>query len=155
MIKKIVFPVLTLLWMGLIFYFSSQTGIESGGLSGRIVNFIIHLFYGDNISADRLEYLTNIWSIIIRKGAHFTIFGILGILTYLSIWSYRASDWDFLGGILFTFFYAAFDEFHQSFVGGRAGMFTDVLIDTAGSIFFLGIIYLITLIIRKRKKRYS
>ncbi len=94
MIKKIVFPVLTLLWMGLIFYFSSQTGIESGGLSGKIVNFIINLFYGDNISADRLESLTNIWSIIIRKGAHFTIFGILGVLAYLSIWSYKVSDWD-------------------------------------------------------------
>ena len=31
-----------------------------------------------------------------------------------------------------TFLYACSDEMHQLFIGGRAGQFTDVLIDTCG-----------------------
>ncbi|MBQ3466792.1 MAG: VanZ family protein, partial [Oscillospiraceae bacterium] len=43
----------------------------------------------------------------------------------------------FLTGLLFCFLYACSDEFHQLFVPGRAGMFSDVLIDTVGVLFGL------------------
>ena len=49
-----------------------------------------------------------------------------------------------------TFLYACTDEFHQLFVPGRAGRFTDVLIDTTGGIIMLLFIALVTHVARKR-----
>ena len=48
-------------------------------------------------------------------------------------------------GWLIATFYAATDEFHQLFVDGRACMFTDVMIDSAGAAFAAVIILLIVL----------
>ena len=36
---------------------------------------------------------------------------------------------------LICMIYASTDEFHQTFVAGRSGAFTDCLIDTSGAIF--------------------
>ena len=36
--------------------------------------------------------------------------------------------------MLICFVYACSDEWHQTFVPGRAGQFRDVLLDTAGSL---------------------
>lgn len=40
----------------------------------------------------------------------------------------------FLGqSIFFCFIYAITDEFHQTFITGRTGQFSDVIIDTIGA----------------------
>ena len=57
---------------------------------------------------------------------------------------------DFLIPIGVTFLYACTDEFHQLFVPGRAGRFTDVLIDTTGGIIMLLFIALVTHVARKK-----
>ena len=49
-----------------------------------------------------------------------------------------------------TFLYACTDEFHQLFVPGRAGRFTDVLIDTTGGIIMLLFIALVIHVARKK-----
>ena len=49
-----------------------------------------------------------------------------------------------------TFLYACTDEIHQLFVPGRAGKFTDVLIDTTGGIIMLLFIALVTRVARKK-----
>ena len=158
MVKKILFPILAILWMGLIFFFSSQTGEESGGLSGEIVNFLINLFYGDKFNSypiDKQEGIINAFSIVIRKGAHFTIFGFLGLWYFLSIYAYKKTKLAYLGGILLTFLYASFDEWHQTWTNGRAGMFTDVLIDTSGALVFLGVTFLVIKLIKHYNCRDS
>ena len=69
-------------------------------------------------------------SIAIRKLAHFLEFFILGSM----LWT----DWRLLGrGTVFLplsagLLCAALDEFLQTFVSGRAGQLTDVLIDFSG-----------------------
>jgi VanZ family protein len=53
--------------------------------------------------------------------------------------------------IMFVFFYAAGDEFHQSFVPSRTANVNDVLIDLLGGI--CGIIWMILSHERKRKDK--
>lgn len=57
-----------------------------------------------------------------------------------------------LYSLLCTFLYACSDELHQLYVGGRAGQFTDVLIDTTGG--FIAVIF-IYLILRRKKNELS
>lgn len=52
--------------------------------------------------------------------------------------------------LLVTFLYACTDEFHQLFVPGRAGRFTDVLIDCTGA---LALCIILTCIQRHRKNK--
>lgn len=153
-IRRIIFPLLTLIWLLVIFFFSSQNGEESAGLSNQLVNFIINLFYGDKFQTfplDRQEEIANTWSLIIRKGAHFTIFGILASLFYFSIISFRKNNYAYFISFGLTFIYAGFDEFHQSFSAGRGPRFTDVLIDSAGALFFLVLIFGLSLLFKKSK----
>jgi len=53
---------------------------------------------------------------------------------------------------LLSFLYACSDEFHQTFVPGRAGQFKDVLIDTAGALIGLIVVTLIRMVVRKDLK---
>lgn len=103
-------------WMGVIFFFSSQTGGQSSGLSNQFVDFLAPLFPADS------EVLTT----LVRKGAHVTEYAILGgLLT----WALRGKSW---WALLIGLGYAATDEFHQLFVPGRSGQVSDVLIDAIG-----------------------
>lgn len=107
-------------WMGVIFLFSAQTGEESGGLSGQVVQWLASYL---PLDADSLGYM-------VRKGAHVSEYAILG---FLVAWALRASTWAgaALAGLV-SVGYAATDEFHQTFVPGRAGQVGDVLIDSIG-----------------------
>ena len=156
-VLRILFTTITLLWMGLIFFFSSQNGESSGGLSSVFVDFFVNLFHRDFGSLDlsKQESILNIWGLLIRKGAHFTIFGILGTLIFFTLGSYGVRKYIYVYGVLGTFIYAISDELHQKFVSGRAGMFTDVMIDTAGSIVFLLIIFLIVTLVERHKNKLS
>ncbi len=101
---------------------------------------------------------------IMRKTGHFTGYGILSLLLYRGwreitliqleerlkpamrtpeflkalrrIWCARASAL----AILSTFLVASLDEFHQSFLPNRTGVFRDVLLDTTGAFFFQAVI---------------
>ena len=52
-----------------------------------------------------------------------------------------------VSSMIVTFLYACTDEFHQTFVPGRAGRFTDVLIDCTGA---LVLCILVTFVQRRR-----
>lgn len=85
---------------------------------------------------------------IIRKLAHFTEFMLLGIvfsLFYLSIGKNKYYFITLIHGLIV----AIIDETIQLFIPGRAGLITDVLIDTSGVLFGLFIIILINKIFNK------
>lgn len=79
------------------------------------------------------------------------------LLTFTYIYGYshyQTNDKNiFLFSILSTFLYACTDEMHQLLVGGRAGQFTDVLIDTSGGIIALLLFFLF--ILYKKKHSYK
>lgn len=81
---------------------------------------------------------------LLRKTGHFTGYGLL-CLTFVRAWLYELgcladlpqSTWHWrsvLLGVVCCFLVASGDEIHQTFVPGRTGLFSDVLLDTAGGI---------------------
>ncbi len=112
----------------IIFIFSASSSTDSNRQSGFIVNAIAFLF-PDLKNADFLVT-------IVRKGAHFTEYALLG---YFTARAFKLSKKSPLFSILACAIYAATDEFHQSFVSGRSAEIKDVLLDTAGASFGVGI----------------
>lgn len=128
-----------LIWMTLIFMLSHQQGGDSGKLSKLILDWMA------GIGIDFRAWFGDDATIVIRKLAHFTEYGILFLLclwplTYRKPWLRGA-----LTALLLTFLYACSDELHQSFIPRRVGQFSDVLIDTSGAVF----VFLSLLLLRK------
>ncbi|MBR3041524.1 MAG: VanZ family protein, partial [Eubacterium sp.] len=69
----------------------------------------------------------------VRKAAHFSEYMLLGILLF-GAWydSDRKKSKNFLVPFIIGSLYAASDELHQLLISGRAGMFSEVLIDSSG-----------------------
>ncbi len=154
----IVFIVLTLCWMGLIFFLSSQNGQESSTLSGSFTNAFIRIFFRDydSLAKEQQRQIYYNTAYFIRKTAHYTEYAILSLLLFFSVHAFIKNEAITFGICsLISFGYAVSDEFHQSFVAGRGPMITDVLIDTIGAITMqLFILTIITFVkIRKCGKR--
>lgn len=71
----------------------------------------------------------------VKKFAHFSFFGFLSFLVYRSL---RASGYNknksVIYAIIFTIFYGASDEYHQSFTQGRESRLRDIGFDGLGAI---------------------
>ena len=121
--KALPFILVSLLIMGMIFFFSSQTGDRSSSLSSHFAMIFYPLFGEEGAQ------------FFVRKAAHFTIYFVLGMNVYLSFrFSGHSKKKAFFCSILVCFFYASFDEWHQAWVEARSGQFKDVLLDSSGSI---------------------
>jgi VanZ family protein len=129
--------------MIIIFSFSMQNGEESAGLSLKIVLFLQNHF-------PILQKVT-ILHFLVRKAAHMSEYGVLLLSFVYGFYKNKLSlNKVYLYSLLCTFLYACSDELHQYFVGGRAGQFKDVLIDTSGGIIMLIIIATLFHINKKR-----
>ena len=116
-----------------IFLFSNQVGSESSQISSNLV---------------------------IRKLGHFSEYLTLGFFSFayfsnLLLKNNKCKNFKrtTLVSLIFSIFYAASDEFHQTFVDGRDGNVIDVLIDGSGAFFGMllsGILYYT--LIKKSKK---
>ena len=146
MTKKIISWILVLIWMGIIFYFSSFNGEESTEQSrGFIYNTLGNIveFFNKDITSEEKEILICKYDPIVRKLAHMFVYFILSILVCVSLNNYNLDIRKIiLYSFLICFLYACSDEIHQTYVGDRSGKFLDVIIDGIG--FSLGnmIIYL-------------
>lgn len=112
----------------IIFIFSASPADDSNRQSGLIVNAIAFLF--PNLKD------THFLVTIVRKGAHFTEYALLGFFTARA---FKLSKKSPLFSIIACAVYAATDEFHQSFVSGRSAEPKDVFLDTLGASFGVGI----------------
>lgn len=108
-------------------------------------------YWGRTISVESRGYFYFV-EFLIRKGTHFVGFGLVGMLFFLF---YRKLGWRFpvLLGIGSVFVIASLDEFRQTFSDGRTGLFADVLIDTAGAIFFITITKGLLVVIKATVKK--
>jgi VanZ family protein len=122
-----------LAWMAVIFSASSDT--RSFQHSSRIIGPLILWAFP---SMD--EHTLRIWVFAGRKVAHVTEYAILAILVLraLDATSGNKLRRQALLALAFCCLYAASDEFHQKFVPTREASVVDVLIDTAGAAFAIG-----------------
>lgn len=146
--KKALWTSALIAWMIVIFMFSNQNGEKSQNTSDGLIKSVINITYSishQELSLERQEELIAKTSFFVRKTAHFTIYFILGLISYFTLDSYGVKKKKFYC-ILFCFLYACSDEIHQLFSAGRGGRLLDVGIDTSGSI--LGV-YIVSIMNRK------
>jgi VanZ family protein len=131
-----------IVWMAVIFGASGdQTSFQH---SSRIIGPLLHWLF-PNISAETTDEIVT----AVRKCAHLTEYAALAAL----VWRARRKpgwrdgrpwQWSQAGEALWAAaFYAATDEFHQTFVPSREGCLRDVLIDTAGAAAGLLVIWIL------------
>ncbi len=111
--------------MLLIFSVSNQEASRSSELSESVLSIFTNFF---NISPNDTLHL------LIRKLAHLTIYALLGFFIVNALVINTIKPKDFLVALAICVLYAMSDEFHQTFIPGRSGEVSDVMIDTLGSI---------------------
>lgn len=141
---RIVSVILLLSLMVTIFCLSAQVATDSAKLSSGFSYKIISLFYPklkEMTYEQQIEFYDSL-PIPIRKLAHFSIFGLLGVFSFLTMVSYKRIGYVLRNVIAFIIcvLYAVSDEIHQLFVVGRSCELRDVIIDSSGA--FLGIFLL-------------
>ena len=132
--RKIISIILVILWMIIVFWFSSQIGDDSQVTSGNAIRKII-TFINNDIDKLKLEEIIETLQPFTRKLAHFTLYTLGGILIFNMFSSFKLKNKEkIFFSILSGAVYAITDEVHQLFVPGRSGMIKDVFIDTLGII---------------------
>lgn len=127
---------LVIVWMAVIFILSSQPGDTSEETS----QFVIYIF--NLLGIDLYGFFGTLAQFIVRKCAHFTAYFILYMLLCNALKESLSIKKALWFSMLGAFLYACSDEFHQSFVPGRGPAFRDVMIDSAGALLGLSIIYI-------------
>ncbi|MCG7343979.1 VanZ family protein [Sporosarcina sp. ACRSL] len=105
-------------------------------------------YWGKIISVEERGYYAFI-EFLIRKAAHFFIFGLLAIAVYsiLPKIHYRT-----IVALLITLLLAIGDEYHQSLTGGRTATREDVFLDMWGAFTFLLVFRLIKIALDRRRQ---
>jgi len=140
--KLIISIIIVILWLLVIFVFSSMNENTSHIQSQKVVQKI----YTNKQTVENNKIIKkNKYDQKIRKIAHVTEFAILNIFFINLIYQLKEKFKlkYLIISIILTFIYACTDEIHQIFVQGRTSSFIDVLIDTTGAITTSLIIYII------------
>lgn len=145
---RYILPVLCIAWMIVIWQFSFSPADESSTTSDTVQSLL-------NGALEKTGIDFRFSAHTVRKTAHFTEFFILGCLAAGAGLSTRL-EFPFLTAGLAPVFVASVDETIQRFVPGRACLFTDVLLDSAGGICGILLVFLFYLLFtRKKRKRGS
>lgn len=145
--------------MGFIFFNSAVSGDKSAGFSEIVVTVLLNIagWFGSGVFIQRIQEFIGgeSFHIVIRKAAHFTEFGILGLLVTGYLGKYikiRDNACKRIGSVVsLCLAYAVSDEIHQIFVLGRACSAWDVAIDVSGALVFSFILWKII----KRRQAYE
>ena len=138
-------PALVTRWMPpiawMLIIFAASTDLGSGEHTSRFLVPLLRWFVPDVSMATLLSA-----QFFVRKAAHVTEYAILGALLWRALvnrsgrprWHYAAV------ALAIAACYAAFDEYHQTFVATRTGTPRDVLIDICGAIIGLAVAWAFT-----------
>ena len=134
-----------MLWIGVIFYLSS--GNASMSNTSRFIRPLLEFLFPNTPEETLIVYHS-----YIRKLAHPTVYAILAFFAARafsgSLNKILQKRW-FVVSLLTVFIVASLDELNQSFIASRTGNFRDILLDTAGGLVMLTVIYFY----KKRKSR--
>ncbi len=132
--------------MVFIFAMSAQNSEDSANTSEGFIRTIAPFLNPKfaSLSSEEQEAFVGGLQFFVRKGAHFSIYTLLGISLALGFTTINFNKavlrlvlpWG-IGAV-----YAATDEWHQYFVPGRSCEFRDLLIDSCGALLGCLIIYI-------------
>lgn len=145
------FWTLTIAVMTFIFFMSHQSRAVSSQTSESFIKFFLSVF--TFIDETKMASLVDGLQFIVRKGAHFTIYAVLGVSSYSAMLTYSIKPKiQILISCGFCLLYAISDEIHQLFVL-RGGKLYDVGIDFLGSVVGILIVYIIFKFVDKRRRK--
>ncbi|MBQ2695804.1 MAG: VanZ family protein [Clostridia bacterium] len=139
--KRAVLWVVTVLWCVVIFCFSAQPADNSNQVSVKVSEKVTHALSETDVMTKTSALTPGKIHFMVRKTAHFMLYLVLGAL----LMALGKSYWLPFGrsaviSVVVSVLYAAGDEWHQSFISGRSGQISDVLLDGLGA--FVGILLL-------------
>ena len=152
---RIILAALIILNMTVIFLFSEQTGAESDHTSGRVTAFVVKLFVWDfeELTSSEQAELIHAFHPPVRKLAHMAEFGLLGVLIFAFLLTWKTHPVRYWAeSLTAVFLYACSDEWHQSLTAARGPQFSDVLIDLCGALISCSCILLLLLLTKAKKK---
>lgn len=145
--KMIILTLFIILWMLFIFSMSAKNATQSANISGGLTYNVLNTLFSQFRAIDKTTQVSIVDGLqfVVRKGAHFCAYAILGALCFenLCVIEKINKRKKFAIAMIISVLYAISDEVHQYFVPGRACQFRDVVIDSCGALF--GMILLITL----------
>ena len=158
-ISIIITLVLLVIMAVLIFAFSAQTSEDSSSLSITVTRFLLGIFHPGFKDLDPAQQAQLIAAAhgLVRKLAHFTEYALLGAVLSMHLRLVLKMK---VGHICLSAFilgacYSVLDEWHQSFVSGRAMQIKDMQIDSCGVAFGIAVVALIILLARRIKTRHE
>lgn len=149
---RIVATLLAISWMAMIFWFSNQEAavstVESRSVSYQIVDGT-RILFGLSWDDEKVQNIALSIEGLVRKAAHMTEYAVLALFISIALDAWELN----LLGIKAKLYlkriyivvgicalYACSDEYHQTFIMGRTGRVSDVIIDTIGSVLMMGFI---------------
>ena len=106
-------------------------------LSGATIAWMGLIFYLSSLSSDEFPEVPTAWfDAWVDELAHIFLYGVLAALSASSLWGWNPGyqiRWALIAAIAATL-YGISDEFHQSFVAGRAASTGDVVVDGLAAI---------------------
>lgn len=139
-VRKIVSWAAVIVWMAIIFNLSGQVAEESDQLSTGITEIFVRTIekFAPDIHLDMESFHH-----LVRKNAHFIAYLVLGILTANACGQSGINGCRrLIASLLLCVLYAASDEVHQLYIPGRSGEARDVIIDSAGAITGIGVLFI-------------
>jgi VanZ family protein len=151
--KKYIYWLLPLLWMGVIFYASSQP-YENQDIKPLLLDRLdlafleplvdwITLTYNGSVVSVATHGIAGFIEFFIRKGAHIAVFFLLACFFFIAI--RKSTELQFKQAVTISFFaavaYAITDEIHQGFTPNRTPYIGDVILDAFGA--FAAVILLV------------
>lgn len=141
---------------------SSMNTDESNGKSKKVINEIIEKtvettndlgITDKHPNENKMKQVISRLNKPFRKVAHASEYFVLALLFINSLKNSGIKGKRiYFFAIMLCFVYACSDEFHQLFVEGITGQFSDVIIDTAGAVIRTIVIHIIFKILNKKSK---
>ncbi len=151
-----VFFALTLIWMMVVFGFSSNNAEDSTAQSNGVTELFARMFIPgfDELPEEQRQEIILRYDGPVRKLAHFVSYAILGFLACgAAITCPFGNSRIYVMPIVSAaavILFAVSDEYHQTFVDGRAGQLKDVFIDSAGGVFGTGLMIAVLMVVARQ-----
>jgi len=114
---RIIFVILSVIWMIAVFYFSKEPSNVSSNTSSSVTKKIITIITRENLSEEEISNKVEGLDPIIRKLAHYTLYLLGGVFLSVVLYTY---DKSILQKIIISqsigSIYSVTDEIHQYFV---------------------------------------
>lgn len=163
--KKLILWLCVVLWMIIIFLFSNMNSVSSNNKSKKVIDVVIDQSINvtnsigvtkNYSSQSKKSELVQELNVLLRKCAHSTIYFVLATFLLLALrQSISKRIIIVISTFIISFAYACTDEFHQLYVSGRTGQFSDVIIDMIGVIIASIVFIIITENSKKRMLKRS